>query len=202
MEQYALLFDSDRCVYCKRCITACREENNITGDWDRIGVTLRESNHTEYSHIEPFVQICNQCENPGCIEACPVEGKAIYKRAKDGIVLVDPEKCTGCGRCVKGCPYDAIHLSKWKNSRGQFIADKCTLCVHQIDKLDEIPEDHETPCVSICPVGALTFGKREDLEKKISWKGREADRIDITKNDIMPSNIYLKKRKITRQISL
>ena len=201
MKQYALLFDSDRCVSCKRCIVACREENNINGNWDRIFMTMRQPGG-DFTAMEPLVQMCNHCETPGCIMACPVEGKAISKRPEDGIVLVNKEKCIGCEKCVKGCPYDLIQMSEWKNSRGEFVADKCTLCAHIIDKEDgKLTEDFGTPCVNICPVGALLFGTKDDLDKLVTWKGREADIMENEKGKLHPSNIYLKKRSIKKQFS-
>lgn len=201
MEEYALLFDSDRCVSCKRCITACREEHKIDGDWDRIFLTMRPSG-LDFGEMEPFVQMCNHCDKPSCIESCPVEGKAIHKREKDGIVLVDKEKCTGCGKCIKGCPYDMIRLSNKKNSSGKTVVDKCTYCAHLIDELNgELPENFETPCVNICPVGALLFDKRSEHVKQVAWRGRENDVIDMKKEGLTPSNIYLKKRHIKNTIS-
>jgi Fe-S-cluster-containing hydrogenase component 2 len=35
-----------------------------------------------------------------CIEACMVGAAKAYH----GQVIVDPEKCTGCGRCENACP--------------------------------------------------------------------------------------------------
>ncbi|MGR3318890.1 MAG: 4Fe-4S dicluster domain-containing protein [Candidatus Anammoxibacter sp.] len=200
MDKYALLFDSDRCVSCKRCVVVCRKENNIGDEWDRIFLTMRQATQ-DFASMEPFVEMCNHCDKPGCIEACPVDGKAIYKRPEDGIVLVEPEKCTGCGKCVTGCPYDMIHLSNWKNSKGQVIADKCTYCVHILDKLDNVPDDHMTPCVEVCPTGALEFYKKDQINEKIKWKGREDDIIDMRKGGLTPNNVYLKKRHVKKVIS-
>ncbi len=198
--EYALIFDSDRCVSCKRCVTECRKENKLEGDWDRIHLTMRQTGK-DFSNMEPFVQMCNHCENPGCIASCPVDGKAIHKREKDGVVLVDAEKCTGCGKCVKGCPFEVIHLSDWKNSKGQVIADKCTLCAHILDKQDEIGDEFGTPCVKICPTGALEFGKKDYLLKRNTWRGRDCDLIDMEKNGVRPTNIYLRKRSIKKLFS-
>lgn len=201
MEELALLFDSDRCVSCKRCIQACRDENGIDGDWDRIFLTMRQSGQ-DFASMEPFVQMCNHCDKPGCIEACPVDGKAIRKRDKDGVVVVDSERCTGCGKCVTGCPYEMIHLSGIKNSKGQFVADKCTYCVHLIDKQGgELEDDFMTPCVDVCPTGALEFGKKAVLQERVAWKGREADVIDMRRDGLTPVNIYLKKRHVQKVIS-
>ena len=57
---------------------------------------------------------------------CPVEG-AIYKR-DDGLVIIDPDKCTGCKTCVDACPYDAIYFNEDLN-----LAQKCTGCAHLLD---------------------------------------------------------------------
>jgi len=40
-------------------------------------------------------RICEHCLNPSCAASCP--SGAIYKRSEDGIVLVDQDKCRGCG---------------------------------------------------------------------------------------------------------
>ena len=45
---------------------------------------------------------------PACVTVCPTG--ASYKRAEDGIVLVDESKCIGCGLCAWACPYGAREL--------------------------------------------------------------------------------------------
>ena len=46
--------------------------------------------------------LCNHCDEAACIEACKVEG-ALYKR-EDGLVIIDPEKCTGCKQLRERLP--------------------------------------------------------------------------------------------------
>jgi len=62
------------------------------------------------------------------------------RRNKAGAVVVDEEKCTGCGLCVMACPYGAVRLDPVTGK-----AIKCDLC------------GGEPVCVKHCPFGALAF---------------------------------------------
>jgi nitrate reductase / nitrite oxidoreductase, beta subunit len=53
-------------------------------------------------------RICNHCLNPACVAACP--SGAIYKRAEDGIVLVNENQCRAWRMCVAACPYKKVLL--------------------------------------------------------------------------------------------
>ena len=99
---------------------------------------------TEQGHLDPIVQrvrresedkikfafeqtfmfylprICEHCLNPSCMASCP--SGAIYKRAEDGIVLVDQDRCRGWRQCVTGCPYKKIYFN---HKTGK--AEKCTV---------------------------------------------------------------------------
>ena len=49
-----------------------------------------------------------------------------------GTILVDKERCKGCGVCVASCPCDVLHLSAEVNSKGYPVAqmanpDACIL---------------------------------------------------------------------------
>src|SRR5512143_3242665 len=48
-------------------------------------------------------RICNHCLNPSCVAVCP--SGAIYKRAEDGIVLVNQDACPVCRFLAIGCLY-------------------------------------------------------------------------------------------------
>ncbi|MEQ6897682.1 nitrate reductase subunit beta [Microbacterium sp. KR10-403] len=71
-------------------------------------------------------RICEHCLNPSCAASCP--SGAIYKRAEDGIVLVDQDKCRGWRMCVSGCPYKKVYFN---HKTGK--AEKCTLCYPRIE---------------------------------------------------------------------
>ena len=104
--------------------------------------------------------ICQHCDEAPCITACKT--KAIYKR-EDGIVIIDPEKCTGNRNCLDACPYGVIYFNTDLN-----IAQKCTFCAHLLDK-----DWKEPRCVDACPTGALTFGEEVGPERADS-QGRGA----------------------------
>ena len=71
-------------------------------------------------------RICEHCLNPSCVASCP--SGAIYKRAEDGIVLVDQDRCRGWRKCVTGCPYKKIYFN---HRTGK--AEKCTFCYPRIE---------------------------------------------------------------------
>ncbi|WP_040282159.1 nitrate reductase subunit beta [Tessaracoccus massiliensis] len=71
-------------------------------------------------------RICEHCLNPSCMAACP--SGAIYKRAEDGIVLVDQDKCRGWRHCITGCPYKKIYFNHRSGK-----AEKCTMCYPRLE---------------------------------------------------------------------
>ena len=63
-----------------------------------------------------------------------------------GAIVVDTERCKGCGVCTVNCPQKGIVLGKNVNSKGYYYAymaqsGDCTGCAN---------------CAIICPDGAIT----------------------------------------------
>ena len=92
---------------------------------------------------------------------CPTV--ASYKRAEDGIVLVDEDKCIGCQLCAWACPYGAREFSA---KRG--VMQKCTLCVDRIYNETLEPADRQPACVKACPTRARHFGDLGDADSDVS----------------------------------
>jgi sulfite dehydrogenase (quinone) subunit SoeB len=107
-----------------------------------------------------FPRSCLHCEQAPCVTVCPTG--ASYKRAEDGIVLIDEDKCIGCKLCSWACPYGAREYSQVEG-----VMKKCTLCVDRIYN-EHIPEESRQPaCVQACPTRARHFGDLGDEESDI-----------------------------------
>ena len=99
-------------------------------------------------------KLCNHCENPPCVQVCPVG--ATYK-TPDGVVLIDKNYCIGCRYCVQACPYGARYFNEETQT-----TDKCTWCYHRITK------GLKPACVEVCPAKARIFGDLNDPASEIN----------------------------------
>jgi len=131
------------------------------------------------------------CEDALCVTVCPTG--ASYKRAEDGIVLIDPEICIGCKLCSWACPYGAREFDEEAG-----VMRKCTLCVDRIyDK--SLPEaEREPACVAACPSRARHFGDLADPESRVSKLVAARGGNDLLPElGYRPTNKYLPARRAT-----
>lgn len=175
-----MIIDLSTCVGCNACTVACKAENGTPSDIWFAPVFEAEVGKFPNSKVVFLPTLCNHCEDPPCMKACP--SHAIYKR-NDGIVLVDENKCCGAQACVSACPYGAIYFPDpkateipgvitpfeafWRERRKkQNVAMKCTFCAHKIG-----PDGKYTSspaCVETCPVSCRIFGDLDDPKSKPS----------------------------------
>jgi Fe-S-cluster-containing dehydrogenase component len=135
-----------------------------------------------------FPRSCLHCETPDCVTVCPTG--ASYKRAEDGIVLVDEDKCIGCKLCSWACPYGAREYSEVRG-----VMQKCTLCVDRIynESFDEY--DRQPACVMACPTRARHFGDLGDPDSAVSKLVAERGGYDLMPElGYQPVNKYLPPR--------
>ncbi|MBM6663515.1 4Fe-4S dicluster domain-containing protein [Flavonifractor plautii] len=156
MKQFTFVVDVDRCIGCKGCQVACKMENCVALGEGRNKVCTIGPNGV-YPDLELYFlpTMCQQCENPSCVQACPTG--ACYKREEDEVILVDQDRCVGCGSCRRACPYQMI-----RSSRELRTADKCTLCA-QLRAVGDTPA-----CVRNCSGGALHYGDINDPSSEVS----------------------------------
>lgn len=205
VKKLGLVIDLDICVGCQACATSCKEWNtqgysapltdtnpygsDPSGVWlNRIhGYEVKEKGR-EDSRIVHFPRSCLHCEEPACVTVCPTG--ASYKRAEDGIVLVNPDMCIGCKLCSWACPYGA---REYDESHG--VMKKCTLCVDRIYNTNLEPEDRAPACVKACPTGARHFGDLGDPASPVSTLVRERGGYDLLPEmNYKPVNKYLPPR--------
>ncbi len=204
MTQLALVIDLNVCVGCHACVTSCKEWNtsgqagpmvdqnaygeNPTGTFFNRVQSFEIGSYPQTETVH-FPKSCLHCEEPPCVPVCPTG--ASYKREKDGIVLVDYDKCIGCAYCSWACPYGAREMDAQ-----QRVMKKCTLCVDRI--YDEaLPENERKPaCVMSCPTSARLFGDVHDENSEVSQAIRERAGYQLMPEwGTKPANHYLPRRK-------
>jgi Fe-S-cluster-containing dehydrogenase component len=205
-----LVIDLDTCVGCQACVTACKGWNDkgagALSDQDPYGEAPSGTflNRVHSYQLAPedggvpmivnFPRSCLHCADAPCVTVCPTG--ASYKRAEDGIVLVNEDACIGCGLCAWACPYGARELDA-----AQGVMKKCTLCVDRIHD-EALPEADRVPaCVRTCPTGARHFGDLADPESAVSRLVAERGGVDLMPGmGTRPTNKYLPPRPRDRRV--
>ncbi len=176
---YGMGVDIEKCIGCGRCVQACKIENEVpdephffntwieryvidtegevevdspNGGIEGFPATAREGGIRRTFFVP---KLCNHCENPPCVQVCPVGATFT---TKDGVVLVDDDYCIGCRYCIQACPYGA----RWLHPETR-VAAKCTFCYHRLTR-GLVPA-----CVEVCPTGARVFG---EVRQRVTPLGR------------------------------
>jgi sulfite dehydrogenase (quinone) subunit SoeB len=204
-KKLGLVIDLDTCVGCQACVTACKGWNDQgygapLSDTDAygaepVGTFLNRVHSYEVQPVEGAAQIinfprsCLHCEDAPCVTVCPTG--ASYKRAEDGIVLVNEDACIGCGLCAWACPYGAREMDPTAG-----VMKKCTLCVDRIYNENLPEEDREPACVRTCPTNARHFGDLGDPDSAVSKLVADRGGYDLMPDlGTKPVNKYLPPRK-------
>ena len=199
-----LVIDLDACVGCHACAVNCKEWNSggaaapLTDldpyGADPVGVWFNrvhafEAGDGADGRTVHFPRSCLHCEEPECVRVCPTG--ASYKRAEDGIVLVDEDICIGCKLCAWACPYGA---REYDADAG--VMKKCTLCIDRIYN-ENLPEEERVPaCVATCPTSARHFGDLGDPDSEVSRLAARRGGYDLMPEmGYRPVNKYLPPRR-------
>jgi molybdopterin-containing oxidoreductase family iron-sulfur binding subunit len=198
--RYGMVIDTRRCVGCKACVVACKAENK-TPPGVSYTVVVEEAVANRFDDKPIFMtKPCFHCENPPCVDVCPVS--ATFKRAQDGIVVIDYDRCIGCRYCITGCPYGARYFDFGENyapvvagtpyaqvpspEYNQFRprlpeaspagnVRKCTFCLHLQDQDGRYDKGagRWPACAKTCTGHAIFFGDFNDPESEVSKLVRE-----------------------------
>lgn len=123
----------EKCIGCHSCELACssQKEGIFKPSVSRIQVI-------EDLTRSITINNCQFCEGNVCVEVCPRE--AITIDSDNWRVLVDSDKCIGCGICVEECPHKSIKLHPQTDIA--LICDRC---------------DGSPACAQACTEGAICW---------------------------------------------
>ncbi len=169
-DRMGVIVDTTVCIGCRRCEWACKGAHELPADdistYDNRDVfshprrpdTTALTVVNEYpgrkdgiEHVDVKVQ-CMHCDHPACVSACIV---GAFSKQPDGSVIWDGDKCIGCRYCMVACPFQVPTFEFTKAIQPKIM--KCDFC-HPRTQQDLLPA-----CVEICPMEALTYGRRDEL---------------------------------------
>jgi len=134
--------DLEKCTGCGVCELVCALKRENVYDPQRSRIKI-----LRLYRLVNMSTACRLCENPPCITACPLD---CLNQSETGVIIVDEDKCDGCGWCIKACPYGAIVLNPEKET-----AMICDLC------------EGEPQCVEWCPEEALELVTQKEFDQNV-----------------------------------
>ncbi|MEE8398915.1 MAG: 4Fe-4S dicluster domain-containing protein [Desulfobacterales bacterium] len=191
---FGMVIDLGKCIGCRRCMNACKLENNIPDTISppyimvfetesATGVTghfpspetLGQGTTMFYTKLRKdkwYMPVqCNHCDKAPCVEVCPTG--ASYKDP-DGLVVIDYDKCIGCRYCMTACPYNARRFNWWEPDYDpDHINPLVPLRRHGVVEkctfcVHRTRRGKFTRCVEACPNKARTFGNFNDPDSEVS----------------------------------
>ena len=164
-EAVGVLVDTTKCVGCGACEIACGETNHLpeAGSVLRSAANVhRTPTTTQFTVVnaagttaggdDRFIKRqCMHCVEPACASACLV--RALEKTAS-GPVVYHEDRCLGCRYCMVACPFS---VPQFEYEKAVPLVQKCSFCTERQSR------GLEPACTSVCPSGALQFGKRDAL---------------------------------------
>ena len=125
----------ENCSGCCTCRLACAIENfqEINPSKSLLRIEARLPAPGDY-----HIHLCDQCGE--CADNCPEDAIQL----QNGVLMVDPDACTGCMICVEVCPRDVMFEQKHSD-----VPVKCNLCGE---------------CARTCPRDAIVLVEGQESE--------------------------------------
>jgi Fe-S-cluster-containing dehydrogenase component len=170
-DAYGVLVDLTECIGCRKCEWQCNAVNDLPSRPLSFFEDKSVFEHKRRTHADTFTvvnryndpdkpdkpifvkQQCMHCNEPACASVCFVKA---FNKTPSGAVTYDPDLCMGCRYCMAACPFN-IPAYQYNDAFTPEVT-KCTFCLDRIRS-----EGGQPGCVDVCPVEALTFGKRSNL---------------------------------------
>ncbi|MCM3764097.1 4Fe-4S dicluster domain-containing protein [Neobacillus niacini] len=182
-KEYVKFVDVTKCDGCRACMVACKNWNDLPAEQTEfLGSSQSHAKTTADTwNVLQFVEhenskggldylfrhsSCFHCTDAACEKVCP-ENAISY--TEFGTVVIDHDKCVGCGYCVQNCPFEVISLKEYKDKNGKEYrkAHKCTMCT------DRLEEGLQPACVTTCHTGAMEFGDKDAMIQKAEKRVQE-----------------------------
>jgi formate dehydrogenase iron-sulfur subunit len=176
MTKYVKYVDVTKCDGCKACMVACKNWNDLPAEvtdfqgsaqshakttadtWNVLQYIEHENGKGDLEYLFRHSS-CFHCTDAACQKVCPEDA---ISYTKYGSVVIDHDKCVGCGYCVQNCPFEVISLKEYKDKNGNTYrkSQKCTMCTDRLD------EGLQPACVTTCHTGAMEFGNKDVMLQK------------------------------------
>lgn len=127
----------NKCIGCFTCMFTCAgvNQNNHSVAKSAIHVKTTGGMQSKFMSI-----VCLACtDERACQSVCP---SGALSARKGGGVLLNPELCIGCKKCVQACIVSAVHYDEHKNK--PIICKHCGVCAkfcpHECLVMTEVPD--------------------------------------------------------------
>jgi formate dehydrogenase iron-sulfur subunit len=164
-EKMSVLYDATKCTACQACSVACKQWNSLPAEKTKL--TGSYQTHQEFTpQTWTFITFhevfennknqwffrkkqCMHCDDAACQKSCNF---GAISHTDQGFVVIDHNKCVGCGYCVTNCTFHVPRVNPATNK-----AYKCTGCP------DRVVNGMAPACVQTCQPEALVFGPRDKI---------------------------------------
>lgn len=174
--KYGMVIDLRRCIGCYGCQVSCKAENGTPPGVFFARVVKHEDGQYPMVRNLSLPVLCNHCDNPPCVEACPTGASFVWKEG--GIVDIDHNMCVGCRTCMMACPYGNRYINdgpQYYYPEGPTAYEEKRVTRHQTNVVmkcnfcrERVVEGKDPACVANCPTTARIFGDLDDPNSTVS----------------------------------